>query len=926
MSKIGREAMQYPEKLVGPLILTLSLGFLFAPALIKSEAPVFRDTGHFYYPSMKWEQDQWQSGEVPLWNQLENLGRPYLADGSSSVFYPVKILFFLPLKYITTFTLYIALHFVIAAIGSYWCAKRISGSSQGGLIACISYTLGGCLLSLHCNLIYLVGASWLPWAISAAFTLHQVPSIRSSARFAVPLSLMILGGDPQLAVHVLIVYSLICLIAKDLSINFDLTAPSEVTNRRPRLVSLLCVIPAIIFTAGLSAIQGLPSYEWAQEAERKSRVEPVSVWDLQHFPENDVPLVENNNRRARVSGLLGQPRPGTHGDKVYDFSIAPWQFAELLWPNVTGQLYPLPKRWTSRIREDTRIWYPSIYAGLIPLILAVTGLSFRRKRKQPLERTLTYVLVFVMLASLGYFGIGWLTHQVHQLMTVGNPDGNGPTIGPQVGGLYWFLTLFFPGYSEFRYPGKWFVIASFMIALLAAVSIKKTQVLDSKGFQIVCKVVLIVSSVLLGATFASQASIRTWLDRSPVDLFLGPLSVDGAIGDMRWGLLQAVIISAVVLITLRFHKHRGMIFTFIITADLLFANSWILNFADIESDNATSPVTTEFLTEHSKRQHEPLLRISRSQLHRWMPQSWHEESSTERLADSAIWERQVLKPRTHFVSGVGVLESETSIRNAHVQSVLHVLRKHGDTRTDGIAELDPSAVQQLGIEFMLIAPNHTPSIGTAVDEIQMPPNSKLWQLPNPQRFAYSVSRATLLASMDIHRLDKLLLRSEEVYYPQGTLRNFSTEVVIETLDESLPLHFDSADEVATEREPSVIVETITNSEIKLTVKSDLPHYVVVNQLFHSGWHATAKGSVPFDINDIENNDGSSEAEVELESRELQIHRANRIVQAMHVPAGDWEITMRYMPRSFELGRWISLCSIVLLFFVLTVRTGTKRNT
>ena len=93
-----------------------------------------------------------------------------------------------------------------------------------------------------------------------------------------------------------------------------------------------------------------------------------------------------------------------------------------------------------------------------------------------------------MLASLGYFGIGWLTHQVHQLMTVGNPDGNGPTIGPQVGGLYWFLTLFFPGYSEFRYPGKWFVIASFMIALLAAVSIKKTQVLDSKGFQIVCKV------------------------------------------------------------------------------------------------------------------------------------------------------------------------------------------------------------------------------------------------------------------------------------------------------------------------------------------------------------------------------------------------------------------------------------------------------
>jgi len=305
--------MQHREKLVGPLILTLSLGFLFAPALIKSEAPVFRDTGHFYYPSMKWEKEQWLSGEVPLWNQLENFGRPYLADGSSSVFYPGKILLFLPLKYVSIFTLYIALHFAIAAFGSYWCGKRISGSSHGGLIACISYTLGGCLLSLHCNLIYLVGASWLPWAISAAFTLHQLPTIRSSARFAVPLSLMTLGGDPQLALHVLIIYSLICLIAKDLLIDFEVTASSEIARRRPRLISLLCVIPAVVLTAGLSAIQVLPSYEWTQEAERKSRVEPVSLWDLRHFSESDVSLVENNNIRTRASGLLGQPRPGTHG-------------------------------------------------------------------------------------------------------------------------------------------------------------------------------------------------------------------------------------------------------------------------------------------------------------------------------------------------------------------------------------------------------------------------------------------------------------------------------------------------------------------------------------------------------------------------------------------------------------------------------------
>lgn len=919
--------MQHREKLVGPLILTLSLGFLFAPALFQSEAPVFRDTGHFYYPSMKWEKEQWLSGEVPLWNQLENFGRPYLADGSSSVFYPGKILLLLPLKFTTTFTLYVALHFVFAAFGSYWCGKRISGSSQGGLIACISYTLGGCLLSLHCNLIYLVGASWLPWAISAAFTLHQHGSVRTSARFAVPLSLMTLGGDPQLALHVLIVYCLICLFAKDLSIEFDTTVTVDVTRKRSRLISLLCVLPAIVLAAGLSAIQVLPSYEWTQEAERKSRVEPVSLWDLRHFPQSDVPLVENDNMRARVSGLLGQPRAGTHGEKVYDFSIAPWQFAELIWPNITGQLYPVPKRWTSRIKDDTRIWYPSIYAGLIPLLLAVCSLSFRRKHKQPLQRTLTLVLAFVMLASLGYFGIGWLTHQIHQLMTIGNPEGSGPTIGSQVGGLYWFLTLFIPGYSEFRYPGKWFVIASLLIALLAAVAFAKTRIQNSSGFQVVTKVLLIVSSVLLIATFVAQDNIVAWLERSPIDLFLGPLSIDGAIADMRWGLSQTLIISAAVMIALRFYKYHRTILICILAADLLIANSWILRFADIESQDAVSPITPTLLAEHSTSESESNHRISRSQLRRWMPGAWRDNSSPERLAESAIWERQVLKPRTHFQSNIGVLESESSIKNAHVQSVLRVLRRHGDKRTDGVLEPDPSALQQLGIEFMLISPHHLPSIGKVVDDIEMPSTSRLWQLPAPQKFAYSVSKATLLASIDVHRQDELLLRSEDVYYPEGLLRDFSTEVVIETLDEQLPLHFNSAGKITSGQEPSVVVNAVTNSEIRLTVESEVAHYVVVNELFHSGWHATAIGTAPPEItDDVESNETTSDAKQESESLELPIHRANRIVQAMHVPAGNWEITMQYTPQSFVLGRWISLCSVVLLFFVLTVRKGTRRDT
>ena len=909
--------MQYRGKLAGLFILAAALCFLFGPALIKSEAPNFRDTGHFYFPSMQWEQSQWRSGEIPLWNQQENFGRPYVADGSSSVFYPGKLLLLLPISFSTTFTLFIALHFVIAAMGSYWCAKRISGSSEGALIASISYTLGGCLISTHCNLIYLVGAAWLPWAVSAAFTLHQTPSLRSSCRFAVPLSLITLGGDPQLTFHLLVVYALICLFAKDLCVNLDSVNPVGSATQRWRTVSLLWVIPAILFLMGLSAIQILPSYEWSQEAERMSRVEPVSLWDLKHFPNNEVSLVDSNNSRARVSGLLGKPAVGSHGEKIYNFSIAPWQYAELVWPNVTGRLYPEPQRWTSRLNEDTRIWYPSLYAGLIPLLLAVASFSFRRKRHQPLERTLTFVFGFVVLASLGYFGVGWLTNQIHDAISPVETAGeNSPTIGSQVGGLYWFLTLIVPGYSQFRYPAKWFVIASFIIALLAAISITKLQFQKSRRLSIASLVACIVSGVLLVSAYVFEAGIREWMDDAPVDLFLGPLSVDGAIGDLRFGLIQSVMISVLFLILLRIQKHRALLLAIVVAADLLFANSWMLQFSQLKQPTSTDPSFEEQLIAHSDRTDPQFVRISRSQLRRWMPEAWSKTSSPNRLAESATWERQVLKPRTHLASEIGVLESETSIRNAHVQSVLKVLRRHGDKRSDGIHESDPAALQQLGIEFMLITPKYTPSIGSSIETVNTPEESQWWKLPNANGFAYSVSKATLLATIDIHRQDELLARSETVYYPEGVLRDFSTEVVIETLDEHLPLNFntDSSDE---QDDTSVVtVESITNSQIVLHVESTSPHYVVVNQLFDSGWHASAVGST---------NVASNEEEEKTEHRELSLHRANRIVQAMQVPAGTWTITLRYMPRSFEIGRWVTLGSVMLLFFVLTLGSHKSRH-
>ena len=119
------------------------------------------------------------------------------------------------------------------------------------------------------------------------------------------------------------------------------------TTSRPALLAI-----AAAMGLALSAVQVLPSMEFTARSDRI----PSPIGDR----------------------LLGHIEPGTHAEHTYDFSVGPWRLAEFVWPNLSGRQFPVHRRWLEVIPAEGRIWTPSLYMGLLPLLLALAAMRFRR--------------------------------------------------------------------------------------------------------------------------------------------------------------------------------------------------------------------------------------------------------------------------------------------------------------------------------------------------------------------------------------------------------------------------------------------------------------------------------------------------------------------------------------------------------------------
>ena len=152
----------------GPAILG-PLGWCFGAALVTPRVVRVPRRGALLLPAVPVDRREWAAGRVPLWNPQENCGVPVLADTTSSVFYPGKLLFALPLPYAAAYKL-VRGRPRAAGGGSGVLCWPGAGGRRGWRprLAAVSYAFGGSVLFQYCNVVFLVGAAWLPVALLAA--------------------------------------------------------------------------------------------------------------------------------------------------------------------------------------------------------------------------------------------------------------------------------------------------------------------------------------------------------------------------------------------------------------------------------------------------------------------------------------------------------------------------------------------------------------------------------------------------------------------------------------------------------------------------------------------------------------------------------------------------------------------------------------
>ena len=88
------------------------------------------------------------------------------------------------------------------------------------------------------------------------------------------------------------------------------------------------------------------------------------------------------------------------------------------------------------------------------------------------------------------------------------------------------------------------------------------------------------------------------------------------------------------------------------------------------------------------------------------------------------------------------------------------------------------------------------------------------------------------------------------------------------------------------------------NEVLLLARLPQPAWVVLTDAYASGWHAYVRPA------------GSSDTE-----QAVEIERAYGNFRAVHLPAGEWELRFRYMPRSFQIGLYATFLSAVGLLLI-----------
>ncbi len=337
MKRFNRPALTLAPLVILPLLL-------FARLLVGGEALYWGTAGLQFIP---WRVYAWQmllGGEPPLWNALNGMGTPLMANYQSALFYPPTWISFLfaavggneALAY--AFSLLIVLHLMWGGWGMAQLLKAVGISPLGEVIGAVAYAFGQYWIG-RVNFFSMIWAgAWMPFVVLGAnriaspfghpeSTPEKTPSWLSWS-LVLPIAMMLLAGHAQLSWYILMLAGVWVVVG------------GWRNGRAKGVIRAVGMFLAAGTLAGaMAAVQLVPTAEFLLQSQRSSAVDYETALTYSLWPWRLLSLV--------APDLFGNPGTGDY-----------WGYANY--------------------------WEDALYLGILPLLMALrTLVSVRKKPAAP---------------------------------------------------------------------------------------------------------------------------------------------------------------------------------------------------------------------------------------------------------------------------------------------------------------------------------------------------------------------------------------------------------------------------------------------------------------------------------------------------------------------------------------------------------------
>jgi hypothetical protein len=938
--------------LVGPGCFLGLLLVFYRPVLFEGGQFAYRDSGSFYYPLYLRVQQEWSAGRWPLWNPGQNGGEPLLGNPMAAVLYPGKVIYAL-LPYAWAARFYVIVHTAIAFFGLFALAKSCGVSSLGSCLGGLSYAFGAPVFFLYCNVIFLVGAAWVPWGLRAIDRLLRQGRRRGAAELAAVLALQVLGGDPQAAYLTAVCgagYALV-LTARDRerplprsTWAWALAAMGIWVLATLGLASARVAMPESRATNGfvlvvwLAVLLGMAwrSYRRPGEARlapRVARLSSACALGLALAGAQAVPVAEFASQSQRVDRL--EPTD------INCYSLDPARVVEFIWPNVFGINSPDNRSWLQAIPPvgDHFLWVDSLYIGGLALVLALG--ATRWKGGPSWCVWLTIIVMVSLAASCGKYGSPlWWARWGSFAAVLGphDPINGGARVDgflhDGAGSPYGLLSMLLPGFGAFRYPSKLLVFTAVGLAVLTGVGWDRMTEGGAETRRVSRLAFAGLAASLAGLFLAVLARGRavTYLMGNVADNpMFGPANIASAWTDTQRALAHGTIVFAAILALARWAPRRrhaaGALALLFLSADLALANAHLTMTVPQATFEAPSEAARLIeAAEHSDPSPGPF-RVHRMSTP-WIPARFGAAHADQRLRELIVWTRDTIAAPAALPLG---LEYCTTTGTVELDDYVALFKPTmipvpaGMARTLEVPAGSPvvcyprRSFDLWGARYFLLpgTPDWTSrerGLASFLDKTELIyPNAEIlysrkfkegrepwcvredWHLRRNRAVyprAWLVRSARVVSPASDEKARSRLIRT--IVYMNDPVWSDGDRPVLDLRQTAL-IELDDRDALKGFLSPtpigaseSVKIVQYQPQRVELVARLDRPGLVILADTYYPGWRLTVDGKA------------------------APIYRANRLMRAAAVAAGQHTLVYTYEPASLRAGVFLSAVGLIVL--------------